>query len=294
MESSRWKTLWVESDLGAGMRGASLGPSALLLHALNHQITLPCLTYPDVRWNYQELSLTFPLERRWQGYSSLFQTLKKGVQPLLQDYLLWIFSGDHSCAAPLIAGALEVYNNLGVIWIDAHADLHTPATSPSGNPHGMPLALLLKENDPLSEWQQLLQQITVPLTPKNLVYVALRSYESEEMERIARLGIKVFSVEDVRWHSPATIVEKILSYLGDVPLYISFDIDCLDASLVPATGTPVANGLYLEHAEVLLHLFARYPNTKVIEITEFNPLLDEKETTSSHLIQLLKAAMTAR
>ncbi|RYF44569.1 MAG: arginase, partial [Cytophagaceae bacterium] len=147
-------------------------------------------------------------------------------------------------------------SKLGVVWIDAHADLHTPYTTPSGNMHGMPLSLSINEDniesavhdldpDTTKMWNSLknLGKIAPKVLPEDIVFIALRDFEKEEKALIDKYGIKVISTKEVRSKGPENIVRSVTRYLSDcTDIYVSFDVDSLDSSISKGTGTPVSNG----------------------------------------------------
>jgi len=204
-----------------------------------------------------------------------------------------VLAGDHSTAGATITG-IKMSNpkkRLGVIWIDAHADLHTPYTTPSGNLHGMPLAVCLginniehQRNDIPKEiadhWHRLKHMggVYPKIEANDLVFIALRDTEEEEDLLTSRMGIRNFSVEEVHEKGSKQIVEDVLSYLSNCDLiYISFDVDSMDCNLISkGTGTPVDNGLSEEEATDIVCGLVSNPKTCCLEITEINPTLDNK------------------
>lgn len=198
-----------------------------------------------------------------------------------------IFSGDHSNAVGSISGLVNAFPNarIGVVWIDAHADAHSPFTTPSGNFHGMPLAALLgivssatpvNNVSPaqLKSWEQLtaLSGQVPAISPENLVYIGVRSTEHQEDEVLRHKHIRQFSVSDVQERGPEAIASATLSQLNACDyLYVSFDIDSLDKRLVSGTGTPEENGFSVAEAARLLQTLVHHPKTKAFEITELNP-----------------------
>jgi arginase len=204
-----------------------------------------------------------------------------------------VFSGDHSSALGTISGIKAAYpdETLGVIWVDAHADLHSPYTSPSGNIHGMPLAAALA-NDNLScqvnqvvgetlfFWDQLKTIGTnePKLQPEHLIYFGVRDTEEAEDMQMQNLGIKNYRVEEVRFRGLQQCIAEALHKLVDCDMiYISFDVDSLDCDLISqGTGTPVAKGF--DQYEVMAILKGIIASKKVIcfEVVEVNPLLDNK------------------
>lgn len=234
--------------------------------------------------------------------STVKETLDAGKFPL-------VIAADHGSAGGTIAGVKAAHPNkrIGVIWIDAHADIHTPYTTPSGNMHGMPLATALGEdnldskiNDPVPEvadmWGQL-KNIGVDgkkINAEDIVYIAVRDTETPENEIMQRLDILNYKVEDIRDQGVAAIVEATLEQLKDCDIiYVSFDVDSMDpAHTSHGTGTPVDNGLKPEEAKFFLQEFAKEEKTKCIEFVEVNPCLDEKLNTMAEVaFEMLEATI---
>jgi arginase len=180
---------------------------------------------------------------------------------------------------------------MGVIWIDAHADIHTPYTTPSGNIHGMPLATALgidnlesRVNNPIPEtvafWEQLKNMggLCPKVKPEDVVFISVRDTEKPEDEFISRNGIKNYTVAEVRTESVEGVVEAIKQKLSACDMvYVSFDVDSMDSILVSkGTGTPVENGLSPEEAGSFMNEFAKWDKVNCIELVEINPCLDDK------------------
>ena len=194
---------------------------------------------------------------------------------------------------------------VGVIWIDAHADLHSPYTTPSGNIHGMPLATALAvdnitkaiqtpTDDTMPLWEMLknIGNISPKITPQDLVFIGLRDFEEPERAFIRKNRIRVVTVPEIRKGKIKDICKQVLDYLShcDV-LYISFDIDSLDKPLVPGTGTPVEGGLTLNEAQKMLSILLKDPRLVCFEITEINPLLDVRNETALRIYPLFRSAV---
>jgi arginase len=201
------------------------------------------------------------------------EKLKQGRFPL-------ILGGDHSIGIGSLAGILHTVPDTGVIWVDAHADLNTPAISESGNMHGMPLGMLMegvcpKESVPGFEWLQ--ETYTTRLSPKNLVYVGLRDVDPAERDLIHSLGIAAFTMHDIDRYGIGTVMEMALEHLlasnPNRPLHLSYDIDAVDPILAPATGTAVRGGLTFREAHFVAEAVARSGNLASAEIVELNPTL---------------------
>lgn len=293
----------VRSELGAGTRGASLGVDALRVSALNAGSNY-FKAYPSVEIPHENHLLfdedAYPFAHHIDGIARAYERICDEVKSSLEEGK-WplVLSGDHSSAGGTIAGVKAAYpdKTLGVIWIDAHGDLHTPYTSPSGNVHGMPLGATLgidaleglarNEVDRPTQalWEALKQTggVTPKLDPKHLVQIAVRDTEKEEDALCKRLGIKNFTVEEVREQGVVEIVEAIRSRLAACDIiYITFDVDSLDCNLVShGTGTPVPNGLTPEEANMLLQTLVQDERVKCLEFCEINPTLDEKKNKMS-------------
>ncbi len=222
-----------------------------------------------------------------QASAQVNQVIQSGQFP-------FILSGDHSSAASVLAGLRQSFpkERIGVIWVDAHADLHTPYTTPSGNMHGMPLAISLAEDNmdighnQLTEekryWEQLKSngQMQPKITQSDLLYVELRDLEKEEIEYIQKHKIKHYSPADRKAKGIDSIADEVTEWAGKFDkIYVSFDIDSMDMQYVPGTGTPVTDGFSPEAASTLLQALWQLPNLAVFEVTEINPELDATTTT---------------
>ncbi len=301
------KILEIKSEIGAGTRGSCLGIDAIKTAALNsgdfffHH-------HPEVEIpNKNELlylPVKYPCAQYIEGISDIYNNLSKKVaETLRQKFFPVILSGDHASAGGVIAGIKMATPELriGVVWIDAHADLHTPYTSPSGHVHGMPLATAINEDNlsckirtpdapAIDHWNQLKQTggIAPKVSPKDIVIIALRDYEQEEMSLIKEKGIHTISVEELREKKPLSIVEQTFQRLDACDLiYLSFDVDSLDASLSRGTGTPVKNGLWEEEAVQLILSFLQNPKVCGFEITEVNPTLDSENKMAEMAFNIL-------
>lgn len=229
------------------------------------------------------------------GLAEVFRNISDAVSAALNEgFFPFVLAGDHGSAGGTIAGIRKASpdKRLGVVWIDAHSDIHSPYTTPSGNMHGMPLSTALNEDnipcksnevtgETVELWNELknMHGIVPKILPQDLVFVAVRDTEAEEIAMMKRLGIHNFQVSEVYEKGPSGIVKAILDQLADCDqVYVSFDVDSMDPGAVShGTGTPVDNGLLPEQArEILLGLSAS-PKTVCIEFVEINPCLDEKK-----------------
>lgn len=285
----------IRSEIGAGTRGASLGVDALKIASLKKDKdffkTIPTIRVKDDNHLLYEPERT--RSAKWiRGLERQFKRSSKAVKKALaKDHKVLVVSGDHGSAGGLIAGIKMAHpkSRLGIIWIDAHADLHTPYTTPSGNLHGMPLATALaednldmKRNEPSQDtiiyWEKLklTGRIRPKVEPEHLVFLGLRDFEKEEAHIIDTHNIMHYNVPQIREMSIEKACEQALAQLKDCDmLYVSFDVDSLDPSISRGTGTPVPEGFQPDEVIQMLTTFTNDPRTRILEITEINPLLDD-------------------
>ncbi|CAB9510735.1 Arginase, non-hepatic 3 [Seminavis robusta] len=202
------------------------------------------------------------------------ETIVAGEFPL-------ILGGDHSIGLGSLAAVLKARPDVGIIWVDAHADLNTPNSSPSGNMHGMPIGLLMDgvltpdEMPPGCEWVNDYPRIS----PDSIVYVGLRDVDSEERKLIRKLNIKAFTMTDIDRYGIGRVMEMSLGHLlqdnPDRPLHLSYDIDAVDPVFAPATGTTVRGGLTFREAHYVAESVAASGNLASAEIVELNPNLSD-------------------
>ncbi|MCC5919870.1 MAG: arginase [Cyclobacteriaceae bacterium] len=304
------KIVEVKSEIGAGTRGSALGIDALKIACLDKGSNF-FANYSILEVETNNMALfdepQDPTALRLEAIQhvlkdiscAVFNTFKEGDFPL-------VLAGDHSNAAGTISGIKRAFpkKRLGIIWIDAHGDLHTPYTSPSGNVHGMPLAIAAAEdnldmaiNTPseqtLNTWNRL-KNLGVE-GPKfeyqDLVFIALRDTEEPEEALLKRHGIKNFTTQEVRTKGGKAIAKASLDHLADCDMiYISFDVDSLDANLSRGTGTPVANGLTFEEALDINAELLKDPRVVCWEMVEVNPTLDSENKMAELAFDILEAS----
>ena len=192
------------------------------------------------------------------------------------DFVLCV-GGDHSVAAGSVAAALKIRPDLGVVWVDAHADLNSPDSSPSGNMHGMPVSLLLGHCGPPAAfgkaWDWLLSPGAPRLAPRALVYVGLRDLDAGEVIAIRELGVLAFTMADVDRLGIAKVAKAVEKHLRGRPLHLSFDVDAVDPSVIAATGTPSPGGLSYREAHFLCEELAATRRLCSMDLVEVNPEL---------------------
>jgi arginase len=305
------KLIEVPSEIGAGTRGASLGIDAIKIAALDFMSSF-FIHFPSERIPVENKILYEPIQspyaKRINGLVTMYDKVSKSVADSVKhNFFPVVLSGDHSISGATIAGLkiAKPASKLGVIWIDAHADLHTPYTTPSGNMHGMPLSTAINEDneemavhelDPETkkQWDYLknIGNITPKVLPEDIVYIALRDFEKEEKHLIDKYGIKVISSKEVRSKGPENIVRSVTRYLSDcTDIYVSFDVDSLDSSISKGTGTPVSNGLKEREAEDLVSKFMQNRKVCCFEITEVNPTLDKENLMAEIAFNILQRSV---
>jgi arginase len=217
-----------------------------------------------------------------------------------------ILSGDHSNAVGSLAGFSRHFGceNTGIIWIDAHLDLHSPYTTPSGNIHGMALNASLNydnlehqcnqlDAETISLWDEIKSlknnENTQQINPKNIVFIGIRSYEKPEIELTKALGINIIFADDVKKNGMKWAIERAEELLKNTQQwYVSFDVDSLDPSISKGTGTPVKGGLNLLEADELLSYLYQQEKVKAFEITEINPSLEDNNQMSFAVAGLIE------
>jgi arginase len=217
-----------------------------------------------------------------QGTSKLADTVERVAR---EGRFPLILGGDHSIGVGSLAGILRVRPNVGVIWVDAHADLNTPATSGSGNMHGMPVGLLMDHPTQKTDFSKLPgfeYLINGPrLQPSQIVYIGLRDVDQSERVWIRELGIKAFTMYDIDHLGIGQVMDKTFEHLlkddPNRPIHLSYDIDAVDPAWAPATGTAVRGGLTYREAHFVGEAVAQSGNLASADIVELNPTLSPGE-----------------
>ena len=305
------KLIEVPSEIGAGTRGASLGIDAIKIAALDFMSNF-FVHFPSEKIETENRLLFEPIAspyaKRINGVLTMYEKVSKAVADSIKNnFFPVVISGDHSTAGGVMAGikAAKPKSKLGVIWIDAHADLHTPYTTPSGNMHGMPLSAAIAEDNEESkvheldektkkQWDQLKQfgKISPKVLPEDVVFISLRDYEKEERFLIEKYDMKIITTNEIRRKGAENVVRSVLRYLSDcTDIYVSFDVDCLDASISRGTGTPVSNGLREREAEDLVSKFMQNRKICCFEITEVNPTLDKENLMAEIAFNILQRSV---
>lgn len=305
------KIIEVKSEIGAGTRGASLGADAIRIAALDFMSSF-FVNFPTEQVETENKLLYEPVEspyaKRIKGVLTMYERVAEAVSNTLKSGLFpVVLAGDHSTAGGTIAGIRKAKpkNKLGVIWIDAHADMHTPYTTPSGNMHGMPLAAALGEDNKVNQvhnpdaqtidlWNKIknVAKLHPMINPEDIVFIGLRDFEKEEEALIKKHNIKVIPVQEVRRKGVENVVRQTMQHLSNCDdIYVSFDVDSLDSSISRGTGTPVSNGLKEKEAEDLIATLVQNHKICCFEVTEVNPTLDKENLMAEIAFNILQRSV---
>jgi arginase len=286
----------VPMDYGAGRRGVRLGPEAL--RSANLKKHIESLGYAvrdqgDVR--------VAVVDREEEGgpnrpryvdpiRAACLATADAVERSLAGGAFPIVIGGDHSLAVGVLAGVARVKGPQGIVWLDAHADLNTPATSPTGNIHGMPMAAALGD---MPEIFSAPEFPTPSVDAGRCVFVGLRDLDPGEKRALRERGMSCYTMSDIDRIGMAKVMERALEVAGRGPgtLHISLDIDALDPGTAPGTGTPVAGGLTYREAHLAMEIVAESGSAHSMEIVEVNPTLDDGTTTARLAVELICSAL---
>jgi arginase len=293
------RIIGVPLDMGASRRGVDMGPSAMRvaglearLEALGHSVTDGGNIRVEVAetrasGNKNAHYITEIAETCARTAEAVIATLEEGGIPL-------VLGGDHSLAAGSISGVSEFYRRrgqkIGVIWIDAHSDINTPESSPSGNVHGMPLAALLGLGpEPLGN----LFGYSPKMAPENTVLIGVRDIDAAERENIRRAGVsEVYTMRDIDERGMRAVMEEALRAAGrgTAGYHVSLDLDFIDPEDAPGVGTPVRGGATYREAHLAMEILADHGRLLSFEIVEVNPVIDEHNRTADLAVELACSA----
>ncbi len=284
----RVAVIGVPMDLGAGRRGVDMGPSALRYARLLEELEALGFAVEDL--GDVRVPLAETLRRRKGTYLEEIRQaaleLKERLQALPEGVLPIVLGGDHSLSMGSVSGVAR--GRVGVIWVDAHADFNTPETSPSGNIHGMPLAVLSGLGHPR------LTEVFRSVDPKDVVLIGVRSVDPGEKRLLQEAGVTVYTMHEVDRLGVARIAEEALDRLSGLPLHVSLDADVLDPAVAPGVGTPVPGGLSYREAHLLMELLAQSGQVRSLDLVEVNPILDEKNRTAEMMVGLALSLLGKR
>lgn len=281
--------------LGQGLDGVDLGPKAIRYASLYKKLRemgyevrdvgdLPIPRREDAELGEPNLKYVTRIKEANELLANkVEEVLSSGEFPLL-------LGGDHSMAIGTITGLRKQYRRLGLIWVDAHGDLNTAETTPSGNIHGMSLAVSLGLGHPDLVG---LGGISPKVLPKNTVIVGARDLDAGERELICQLGVHVFTTHDIERMGISSVMDKTLQIVtsGTEAVHVSFDVDSMDPKEVIGTGTRVPGGLTYRESQLLLRIIADANVLCSAEFVEVNPLLDHENKTAKVTVELIRALL---
>ena len=292
------RVIGVPLDLGQSRRGVDMGPSAVRVAGLEARLEQLGHVVEDAGNIVVAIA-----EQKKEGdphakylkeitatcikqADLVLKTLEAGKVPI-------VLGGDHSVAAGTVSGVAEFYRRqnqkIGLIWIDAHTDINTPDSSPSGNVHGMPLAAIMGLGPP--ELANILN-FSPKVPPENCVLVGVRDIDAVEKENVRRAGIDVFTMRDIDERGMRTVMEEALRIAGrgTAGYHVSLDMDWVDPEDAPGVGTPVRGGATYREAHLAMEIIADHGRMLSFEIVEVNPVIDEHNRTADLAVELALSA----
>ena len=282
----------VSLDLGQSRRGVNMGPSAIRyagvverLEAIGHGVVDEGDIQIDAGLQAENS------DSKLKNLKEVVQTNQKLAQKvesvLMEERFPLVLGGDHSVAIGTLAGLATKYKNLGVIWYDAHADMNTDKTSPSGNIHGMPLAVSMGLGD---ERLVNLHHEGQKVRPENVIIIGARSIDPGERELIKELGMQVYTMHEIDKYGMTAVMDKAIQHLQEQQVdgvHLSLDLDALDPLYTPGVGTPVAGGVSYRESHLAMEILAESDLVTSAEFVEVNPSLDEKNKTADVAVALM-------
>lgn len=284
--------LGVPMDLGQDRRGVDMGPSAVRYARLSQ--ALEELGYPVTDLGNVETPVPETVEEQKGGdnVSAIRRVCEAAAEQaarMVSDGLFPVFlGGDHAISIGTVAGVVKGAGPTGVLWLDAHSDFNTPETSPSGNVHGMPLAVLTGRGYP--------ELVNIggggALRARDVAIVGLRSVDREERELLAEAEVNVYTMKDVDAYGVASVVRSALEDLSHLDrVHLSFDLDVVDPEIAPGVGTPVRGGLTYREAHLVMELINEAAVVTSLDVVEINPILDAKNGTAELAVELVGSLM---
>src|SRR5271169_863006 len=298
ISSRRIRVIGVPLDLGQSRRGVDMGPSAVRVAGLEARLEALGHVVEDAG----NIAVAIP-EQKKEGHPNakylkeivatctkhaelVLKTLEAGKTPV-------VLGGDHSVAVGTVSGVSEFLRRqnqkLGLLWIDAHTDINTPESSPSGNVHGMPLAAIMGLGPP--ELANIFG-FSPKVAPENCVLVGVRDIDAAEKENVRKAGIEVYTMRDIDERGMRTVMEEALRAAGrgTAGYHVSLDMDWVDPEDAPGVGTPVRGGATYREAHLAMEIIADHGRLLSFEVVEVNPVIDEHNRTAELAVELICSA----
>ncbi|OLE84914.1 MAG: arginase [Acidobacteria bacterium 13_1_20CM_2_60_10] len=293
------RIIGVPMDLGASRRGVDMGPSALRvaglqarIKTLGHQVedigNIPVKQAEEQHYGEKRAKYLAEISDTCKELAATVQkSLEEGFTPL-------VLGGDHSIAVGTMSGVAAHYHKdkkqVGYVWLDAHGDMNTPETSPSGNVHGMPLASVMGYGPP--ELVELLG-FKPKVEPQNLVIVGVRDLDAQEKKLVKKSGVHVFTMRDIDERGMREVMSETLKFATDDTggIAVSLDMDFVDPMDAPGVGTPVRGGVTYREAHLAMEMIADSEAMASLEVVEINPVIDEHNRTALLGVELALSAL---
>ena len=302
MRQSHIAVIGAPMDLGAGRRGVDMGPSAVRIARVNDRLAKLGYQVEDlgnIAVEQPETSPTGPSNARYlpQIAHTCARLAEMVENALDRERVPLVLGGDHSIAAGTVAGVSRHFfkrgHKLGLIWIDAHADMNTPDSSPSGNVHGMPLACIAGLGP--KELAELAGPVPM-IEPANIALVGIRDVDEIERLNVRQTGVHTFTMRDIDERGLRTVIQQAIhaASSGTAGFHLSFDMDAVDPDEAPGVGTPVAGGLTYREAHLAMELIGDSGLMTSIEVVEVNPVMDVANRTALLAVELILSALGKR
>jgi arginase len=292
------RVIGVPLDLGQSRRGVDMGPSAVRVAGLEARLEAIGHKVEDAG----NIAVAIPEQKKEGAVNAKYlkeitATCTKAAELVLKTLeagkIPMVLGGDHSIAAGTVSGVAEFYRRqnqkIGLIWIDAHTDMNSPESSPSGNVHGMPLAAIM--GLPPYELGRI-YDFTPKVQPANCVLVGIRDVDNFEKENIRKAGVEVFTMRDIDERGMRSVMEEALRMAGrdTVGYHVSLDMDWIDPEDAPGVGTPVWGGATYREAHLAMEIISDHGRMLSFEIVEVNPVIDEHNQTADLAVELSLSA----
>jgi arginase len=293
------RIIGVPMDLGQSRRGVDMGPSALRVAGLQARLKQLGHQVEDIGNIPVKQPEEMPVgEKRAKYMAEIAETCKdlaEIVQKCMEeDFVPLVLGGDHSIAAGAVSGVAAYFRKekkqIGYIWLDAHGDMNTPESSPSGNVHGMPLAAVMGYGAP--ELVDLLG-FKPKVEPQNIVLVGVRDLDLQERRLVKKSGVRVFTMRDIDERGMREVMADALKYATDDTdgISVSLDMDFVDPSDAPGVGTPVRGGVTYREAHLAMEMIADSDAMASMEVVEINPVIDEHNRTALLGVELILSGL---
>ncbi len=302
MRQSHIAIIGAPMDLGAGRRGVDMGPSAIRLAGLNEKLSALGYQIHDLGNIIVDQAENLPPGPTNARYlPQIAHTCERAAhmveRAMGEDRMPLVLGGDHSIAIGTVGGVAAHYrkqhHKVGLIWVDAHADMNTPESSPSGNVHGMPLACLIGSGPPeLTN----LGGFAPKVEPGNVALVGLRSVDDMERDNVRGTGVHAFTMRDIDERGLRSVMREAIGYATDgaAGFHLSFDMDAVDPAEAPGVGTPVRGGITYREAHLAMETVCDSGMMVAMEIVEVNPVIDSANRTALLAVELVMSALGKR